>query len=340
MYSWNTLLKTCGPRLLALGLAAGMVGCGAAGSDEVTPEAIERYPDRPITIVTWVTPGSPTDALARAIARVGPKYFGQQFQVLSRPGGSGAVAMSYLTSRPADGYTLGIMTSSGAITMAAGQIPFQPEQFTYLQRLQLDPLLIAVRANSPFNDMAGMYEHARANPGGVSMGGFGTTSIHFLSFSQLKEAAGNPDIRWIAYDGSSDAAVAVLGGHVDATDNNYSVVREHIRAGSMRVIGVSYPLDVLPDAATYQDQGYNVDLVHWRAVMGPAGMPETLAAKIHGLLTEAAQDPEFVRFMEESGNAYGLMDSQGDFQQWVLQQVRTSREALAELGMVPAGGSR
>lgn len=325
-----------GPALLLALLS----GCAAGDTGGDVAAAIERYPDRPITIVSWVTPGSPTDMLARAIARVGPRYFGQRIDVLNRPGGSGAVAMSYLAARPADGYTLGIMTSSGAITMAAGHIPFEPGQFTYIQRIQLDPLLYAVLASSPFQDLEGMFAYARQNPGRVSVAGFGATSIHFLAFSQLKAVAGNLDMRWVAYDGSADAAVAVLGGHVDATDNNYSVVREHVRAGTMRVLGVSQPIRELPGVRTYRDQGYDVDDVHWRGIMGPARMPDALAARIHALLQQTVEDPEFVRFMEESGNDYGLIEDPAAFQAWVLEEVRASRRALDGLGLLPREPAR
>jgi len=315
-------------------LCAAAVGCGGGDAGGDGAGAAERYPDRPITIVTWVTPGSPTDMLARAIARAGADHFGQTIQVLNRPGGSGAVAMSYLVSRPADGYTLGIMTSSGAISMAAGQIPFEPDQFTYIERIQLDPLMVVVRDDSPFTDLKGMYEFARQNPGELSIAGFGTTSIHFLSFSTLREAAGNPNIQWIAYDGSSDAAVAVLGGHVDATDNNYSVVREYVRAGDMRVLGVSSPLDELPDATTYRDQGYAAADVHWRGVMGPAGMDGAVVAKIDSLLRVTVETEEFDEFMRDSGNAYGLMESPAVFDAWVLEQVEFSRQRLGALGVL------
>jgi tripartite-type tricarboxylate transporter receptor subunit TctC len=218
--------------------------------------------------------------------------------------------------------------------MAAGQIPFEPDQFTYIQRLQLDPLLIAVRDESPFTDLPGFYDFARRNPGELSIAGFGTTSIHFLSFSTLREAAGSPDIQWIAYDGSSDAAVAVLGGHVNATDNNYSVVREHVRAGSIRVLGVSSPLAELPDVPTYQEQGYDADDVHWRGIMGPAGMDPAIVAKVDSLVRATVDTPEFARFMADSGNEYGLMESPEVFDAWVHEQVQSSRSRLRALGVL------
>ena len=101
-------------------------GTGHAGGRESVP-----YPNRPITLVSWVTPGGPTDLLARAIAKVGREHFGQRIDVLTKRGGGGAVAMQHLLGQEPDGYTLAIFTSSGVVTLASGRTPFGVDQFSY-----------------------------------------------------------------------------------------------------------------------------------------------------------------------------------------------------------------
>jgi len=51
------------------------------------------YPTRTVTVLCWSSPGAPNDLLARQIAKVGQKYFGQSMNVLTKRGGSGAVTM-------------------------------------------------------------------------------------------------------------------------------------------------------------------------------------------------------------------------------------------------------
>lgn len=312
------------------------VGCepvpaGGAG------ESVTDYPRRPVTLISWVTPGGPTDLLARALAKTAPRYFGQRVTVLNKQGGSGAVAMGYLVQRSADGYTLAVTTSSGTISMAAGHVPFTPDDFTYIMRIQLDPFLMAVRSDSPFGDLTEFFAYARGNPGKLSVSGFGTTSAHFLAFSSLKAVAGNPDIRWIAYDGSADANVAALGGHTDAAHTNYSVVREYVRAGTMRVLGIASRISALPDVRTYAEQGYDVTPAHWRGLMGPKGMAPDLVVRVRELMEQTIRDPEFVEFMEATGTEYTLDESPEAFRRFVEDELRISRAELEKLNLVRSG---
>ena len=300
-----------------------------------------RYPEKRITLLSSVSPGGSTDLLARAIASIGPKHFGQPITVVTKLGGGGAVVLQELLRRPTDGYTLAITTSSGVVSMAAGHIPFTPDQFTYIERIQVDPYLIAVRADSPFEDLMEFFAYAASHPGDVSVSGFGTASAHFLAFSVLRARTGNPDIRWIAYEGAGDATVATLGGHTDAVHTNYNVVREHLRAGTMRGLGVSSPLSALPAVKTYAEQGYDAAPVQWRGVQGSGDLPAELVARISRLLHETIQDPEFLAFMENAGTEFGLMEDAEAFQRAVMDEIAESRELLYGLHLLEtAPGSR
>jgi len=320
--------------LLASALLLGAGGCaGDIDNDAPLVVDVANYPNRPITLVSWVSPGSAGDLFARAVARVGERHFGQRINVITRLGGGGAAAMGYVYTQPADGYTLLVLTSSGAVTLAAGIVPFQVEDFTYIERLQLDPYLVAVRADSPFRDLRELFAFAKANPGSISMAGTGVMAGAYLGFARLMNAAGSPDIRWIPYEGTSDGVVAVLGGHVDGTTNNFSVVREHVRAGSMRVLGIARPLDVLPGVATFAEQGYDVDPMQWRAIMAPGGMPKELAARIQELLQKTAEDPEFGAYLAHTATELGLTGDAELFHRMLAEEVEWGRGALDDLGI-------
>ena len=245
--------------------------------------------------------------------------------------------MAYLRSKSGDPYTLGVFTSSGAINMATGLTPFSPEDFTFVARIQLDPFLIATRSDEPFEDLRDFFSAGVASPGTLSMAGFGTASAHFLAFAQLQALAGSPDIRWIAYEGSSDAVVAALGGHTDAVHTNYNIVREHLRAGTMKVLGVAQEISALPSVSTYTEQGYQLSPSHWRGVVAPSGLSAALVDRIRFLLLATTADPEFVEFMESSETDLGLMESSEDFRQWVVDQVETSRHLMEGLGLLSQG---
>jgi len=294
------------------------------------------YPTRPVTVLCWSSPGAPNDLLARQIAKVGQKYFGQSMNVLTKKGGSGAVTMGYLLKQKKDGYNLSTTTASMVINMASGKIPFKVEQFTMLMRIQMEPFVIAVRTESPFNNLNDMMAYAKKNPGKLSMAGFGTASAHFLAFKRLTLKAGDPNFSWIAYNGGADAAVACLGGHTDAVHTNYVVVGEHVKAGKMKILGVSstkrHPL--LPNIKTYTEQGYATAPVHWRGFMGPAGMPADVVKKIRGAMEQTMKDPDFEAFMKNAGAEYALMESQEAFQKWAENEVTENYELMKSLNLL------
>lgn len=313
---------------LWLGAAALLGACGP-------PSEESPFPAGPIEIVSWATPGGPSDLLARALAEAAPQYFeGQRVSVMTRQGGAGAAGMQYLQGRAGDPHALGVFTASGTVNMATGRIPFGPGDFTPILRIQVDPFLVAVREDSPFRSLPDFFEAARAQPGAVSISGFGAASAHFLGFQRLRAAAGDPDIRWIAYEGSGDAVVAALGGHTDAVHTNYNIVREHLRAGAMRVLAVALPLTALRDIPTYQDAGYDLAPVHWRGVVGPPGLSPEVRADLRKRLLATIRAAGFQEYMARAAMEYAVMGDPDTFGGWIVEEVETSRALLGRLGLL------
>lgn len=311
----------------ALAAALLLSGCGS-------PEPA-AFPSRPIEIVSWATPGGPSDLLSRALAEAAPEYFGEQrVTVATRQGGAGAAGMQYLRGRAGDPHVLGVFTASGTVNMATGRIPFGPGDFTPILRVQVDPFLIAVRDDSPFQTLGQLFEAARARPGDVSMSGFGAASAHFLGFQRLRAAAGEPDVRWIAYEGSADAVVAALGGHTDAVHTNYNIVREHLRAGTMRVLAVALPLTALRDTPTYMAEGYDLAPVHWRGVVGPPGLSPEVRADLRERLLATIRAAGFQEYMARAAMEYAVMENSEAFAGWIAGEVETSRALLHRLGLL------
>ena len=315
-------------RRIALPAGLGLASCGTSSEDA-------PFPFRPIEIVSWATPGGPSDLLARALAEAAPEHFGgQRVSVMTRQGGAGAAGMQYLRGRAGDPHVLGVFTASGTVNMATGRIPFEPGDFTPILRIQVDPFLVAVREDSPFENIERLFEAARTRPGEVSMSGFGAASAHFLGFQRLRAAAGEPDIRWIAYEGSGDAVVAALGGHTDAVHTNYNIVREHLRAGTMRVLAVALPLTALPDTPTYLDEGYDLAPVHWRGVVGPPGLSPEVRADLRERLLATIRAAGFQEYMARAAMEYAVMEDSEAFGAWIAEEVHTSRALLGRLGLL------
>src|SRR5262245_54380835 len=75
-------------------------------------QAPSFQPKRTVDIVVHTGPGGGSDLFARAIVEMLHKegLLTQPLQVINKPGGGGAVAMSYLVTKKADTQTIGFFT--------------------------------------------------------------------------------------------------------------------------------------------------------------------------------------------------------------------------------------
>ena len=85
----------------------------AVGIFMATPALAKDYPSKPISLVTWSSPGGGGDVLGRNLQRPLSKVAGVRVIIVNKPGGSGAVAMEYAEKMKPDGYHFLIVTLSG-----------------------------------------------------------------------------------------------------------------------------------------------------------------------------------------------------------------------------------
>jgi hypothetical protein len=82
---------------------------------------------------------------------------------------------------------------------------------------------------------------------------------------------------------------ALLGGQVTAGISGYSEFAQHIESGRLRAIGISAPMrSSIVDVPTLVEQGLDVELENWRAVMAPPGLTDAERQTITGLVERMA----------------------------------------------------
>ncbi len=311
---------------LILGLTSLGLSAAARGAD---------FPTKAITMLCGSTAGSPVDVMARELARQMEKIISKPVVVQNKPGGSQAEELSTLLGQPADGYTIGTVTTSTAGALAGHlRAKFKGEDFNFIALVQSDPYAIVVKANSPFKDLKGMLEFAKANPGKIKIGGFGTGSGHHMAFLDLEDKAG-VQMKWVSFDGGAAAIAAALGGHIDAAHTNPGVVMGHVQAGKMRILGVASDkrLDVIPDIPTYRDQGMDLVLFQWRGVAMKAGAAKEVKDRLIQTISQAAATPEFKKYMANT-NQFPIEHTGEEAQNFVLKEIQTTAERLKKLGLL------
>lgn len=310
------------------------MGAGGALLSLTGPALAADFPGGPLKIVVHSSAGGNVDAMVRKLAEILEANEGWSVVVENRPGGSGAVSMSYVMTQPADGLTLLTATGGHTFQFARGALPFTIDDFEMVMTLQGEPCAIVTRADSELNSLTDFVEYLRENPGGLRVGGFGTGGYQHFVFYELAQIAGI-EANWIPFDSASESAVALLGGHLDVAFFSPSAAVSQIEAGDLKLLGMASAerTPYYPDVPTFIEEGYDVASPFWRGLIARAGIPEESLAEIRAALVRAQDTDEWKDYMERVKVDRWTLGAP-EFGDLARAEVESRQKFLKELGIV------
>jgi tripartite-type tricarboxylate transporter receptor subunit TctC len=308
-------------------LAAFGVPGGAAA------ETATDYPSRPITFINTSAAGSSLDLMMRTLGKFMSPLLKQNIIVEDRPGGTGAVGMGLALNKPADGYTIISATSSTSFLMADPQSRYKPDDFVFLRALQAEPSVVAVNKDSPYKTLPQLVNALKNTPDKVTVGGYAAAGFHQFVFFRLQQAA-RFHATWVPYQGGNEAALALMGQHIDAVLMTPSTALSQIRSGQFRLLGISTEKrdPSFPAVPTFKEQGYDVVELIWRGLMVKRGTPAPIIDKLSAALDKVEADPEWKVFMD-ANYQMPMQLTQTQMQQKVEREVADERVFLKSLGV-------
>lgn len=266
----------------------------AAAPGVPVPKTSSGYPARPISIIVPYTAGGGSDIMIRALDKIAAdlKLFPQNFVISNVTGGSGFTGKQQAISRPPDGYTLTVFDDATISGQVLGLAPMTYNDFTYVSRLVVEYNMVAVRTESPFKTLREWLDAAKARPKEVSVGGTGIGLTDQVQLAQIEKRA---DVRfnYVSYDGGGQVLTSLLGGQLDAAMLNPGEAFEQLRAGSLRVLGVSSPerLKDMPDVPTWKEGGVDYVGTQFRGIAGPKGLPADVVAYLDESFKRVSDSP-------------------------------------------------
>ena len=115
--------------------------------------AAAQYPERTIEFVIPFDAGGSADIEGRLLAEEMSAVLGVTVAPVNRPGAGGALAYSYVNDAEPDGYTV-MWTSTSILTITnLGNVPFGFDALDHIGRVEHQPLVLAVGADSPWSDI-------------------------------------------------------------------------------------------------------------------------------------------------------------------------------------------
>jgi len=266
----------------------------------IAPESApaQAFPSRPVKIVVPTSPGGATDAFARALAARLSETWGQAVLVENRPGANQILGADHVSKSAPDGNTLLVSDASSFVINPHlyKNLPYDGVQgFSPITVLVRFPWVIAVHVSVPANTFQELVAYARANPGKVSYGSFGLGSSAHISVDYLKNLLAI-DIVHVPYKGAAPAVTDLLSGRIQLMMVTPLLVEPHARAGKLRLVAAATAQRIprLPELPTVAESGVpGYEAGTWFGLMGPAGIPKNIVAKIYADTLRALDDPVF-----------------------------------------------
>ena len=283
-----------------------LLAAAAAAAAAPWARAESGYPSQPLR---WVVPypaGGGTDVLARTVAEAMRQTLGQQIVVDNRPGAATNIGGQLVATAKPDGYT--VMSADNAILAynehLFSKLPFSPEKdFTYVGGISRFPLLLVVNPAFEAQTVKDFLAYARAHPGKLNYASPGNGSPHHLAMEMFKSRT-KTFLTHIPYRGAAPALQDVMGGQVPCMFLDLAAGLPVIQSGKVRAlaIGSAKRVAALPDVPTLAEAGVpNTEVYAFQGILGPAGLPAAVTARLNGDLNKALANPAVVKRMTDFG---------------------------------------
>jgi tripartite-type tricarboxylate transporter receptor subunit TctC len=278
--------------LTLLGLSAGPL------------RAQDSYPTRPVKIIIAFPVGGLLDTVSRIVGEKMSGLLGQQFIVEARPGAGGTIATAAVAKSEPDGYTVMMLNDNHALNpWVFKNIPYDSiKDFTPIGFVGYTPLVFATHPSIPAKDVKSLIEIAKQDPGGITYASVGPGSASHLA-GEMLGAAGNVKLQHVPYKGGAPALVDLLAGHVKSMFVSPVISLQNVKIGKLNPLALAADkrLEILPDLPTMKEAGYPLEASYWFGLVGPAGLPPAITAKLEKALADTMQMPDVRKRLIEMG---------------------------------------
>ena len=293
----KNLMKMALCAAMTAAMAASLCACG--GSEAA-------FPSKEINMVVPFGSGGSADLLARTIAEPAGEAFGKNVVVENVTGASGTVGSAQVADADADGYNLMFVTSAPLVVQPYFMegLTYDLDSFTPICNVASEPTCIAVLADSPYETLEDLL-----NADGVSLGNTGVGTLHYLFQQELFNEAGT-DYKQVAFEGGAKLVTGLLGGNVDAISTVVSEMYDYVESGEIRILAVSTEerSDLYPDIPTVKECGYDFSMSLDFFIVGPANLPDDVAAALSSTFADAAQSETVTTYLANAHVSANYMD--------------------------------
>ncbi|MGA7268229.1 MAG: tripartite tricarboxylate transporter substrate binding protein [Aestuariivirga sp.] len=280
--------------LLAAALAVAVGTAGFSGT---------AFAVNDLRIIAPAGPGGGWDQTARALADVMAASGATGITVENVPGAGGTVGLAQLVDQEKG--KPNVMMVNGLVMVGAiltNQSAVNLGMTTPVARLTGEYEVIVVPASSEVKTLADLVAKLKADTGTVAFGGGSAGGTDHILAGLVAKAAGGDvtKLNYVPFSGGGEALAAVMGGHVVAGISGYSEWAGQIASGELRALAISAPeRQAGIDIPTLKEQGVEVELANWRAIVAPPGLDEAQTKALRDAVDAAVKSDAWKKVLAE-----------------------------------------
>jgi tripartite-type tricarboxylate transporter receptor subunit TctC len=266
----------------------------------VHPVTAKDFPEKDISYMVSYAVGGKADLMARSIAPYVQERLGVSLRIENYPGVV-RIGLNKLWKSRSDGYTIGgLSLPAPVITELTSQTDYRSVEFTPIYAWNVSNHVLQAHSNGP-KTLAELLQMAKGKQLTCAVGAFGT-GAHLVGILMTRGLG--IDVRWVHYNSGGEANTALAGGHVDLNIAGVTPQAASLaKSGKVRALLVAADErdPAFPDTPIPKELGYSFTIIcSMEGVVAPKGLPQDQLRRLEKAFSEAAKDPRFVKWADET----------------------------------------
>jgi tripartite-type tricarboxylate transporter receptor subunit TctC len=265
--------------------------------------AQEKYPTRPIEVVTTFPPGGTSELFVRTWGKYIEKSLGQPVVILAKPGGGGVIGFTYTSNARPDGYTL---LNAGDVfpPILEGNATYKLEDLRIVAQNTRNGSTMVVAADAPWKTWQEFVDYAKKNPG-VKYSHPGKSTMSYFRTENLNRQLGMKMVN-LPSAGDAESIARLLGKHVPIACMSEAAAIPQLEAGKLRALLSFDPAKdhglpaSIPDVASLYGKDFP-DIQIPVMVFVPAKTPEHIVQSLEKAFEKLSTNKDYIADLKKIG---------------------------------------
>lgn len=318
--------------LLRAAFAGVLLAAFALGAKSVLAD---DYPTKPIRLIIPFVAGGGADIVSRVFTQRMTETWGKTIVIDNRPGAGGIVTFQIVAGAAPDGYTLGVMSASQAISPSLyAKLPYDMiKSFTPVVLMTRHPLILVASLSFPPNTIKELIAYAKARPNQISFASSGTNGTSHLTMELFKKMAG-VEMTHVPYKGG--VPPDLISGQVQLYATNILPTTPLVKAGRIKALAMTSleRTPIMPDLPTIAESGLpGFEANSWFGILGPAKMTKEVVHKLNREIARIGQTAEVRERLLGLGEEPAGSNAPEEFGRMIQSEIKKWADVIKAAGI-------